>query len=215
VCHPKELDAWLIERQLLHQVIQQQLTRASQRMKHQADKHRSEREFAVGDLVYLKLQPHIQTSVATRANQKLAYRYFGPYQVLERVGSVAYKLNLPATAKIHPVVHVSQLKKHIPPAVEVSEHLPPAVELSEDSDMTISQLTPARFLDSRMVKTGTSTQTELLVQWMGWPTELSSWEEAFDLRRRFPDAPAWGQAGFEGVGIVMCRKRNNKQKKVG
>jgi len=57
-------------------------------MKHQADKNRSKREFVVGDLVYVKLQPHIQTSVATRANHKLAYRYFGPFQVLERIGAV-------------------------------------------------------------------------------------------------------------------------------
>lgn len=76
-------------------------------MKIQADKHRSEREFVVGDLVYLKLQPHIQTSVASRSNQKLAYRYFGPYKILARIGLVAYKLGLPKAAKIHLVIHVS------------------------------------------------------------------------------------------------------------
>lgn len=47
-------------------------------MKQQADKGRIEREFSVGDLVYVKLQPYVQTSVATRANHKLSFKYFGP-----------------------------------------------------------------------------------------------------------------------------------------
>ncbi|XP_062183813.1 uncharacterized protein LOC133887844 [Phragmites australis] len=84
-------------------------------MKHQADKHRTERVFAVGDLVYLKLQPYIQSSVAHRPHHKFSFRYYGPYPVLERVGAVAYKLKLPEGALIHLVVHVSQLKKAIGP----------------------------------------------------------------------------------------------------
>jgi hypothetical protein len=88
-------------------------------MKNQADKKRSERQFEVGDLVYLKLQPFVQQSVAVRTNNKLSLRYFGPYKVLARVGLVAYKLELPDTSKIHPVVHVSLLKKHVPAAVVV------------------------------------------------------------------------------------------------
>ena len=63
-------------------------------MKQQADKHRTEREFAVGDKVFLKLQPYIQVSVARRPHQKLAFHYYGPYTILQRVGTVAYKLDL-------------------------------------------------------------------------------------------------------------------------
>lgn len=48
----------------MNELLHQQLVRAQQRMKHQADKNRSEREFAVVDLVYLKLQPYVQMSVA-------------------------------------------------------------------------------------------------------------------------------------------------------
>lgn len=88
-------------------------------MKHQADKNRSEGEFNVGELVYLKLQPYIQSLVAFRCNHKLSFRYFGPFKILAKVGFVAYKLELLPSAAIHPVDHVSQLKKHVLPTTEV------------------------------------------------------------------------------------------------
>lgn len=106
-----ELSQWLQDRDLMHSVIQQHLLRAQERMKRQADKGRSERNFAVGDLVFLKLQPYVQSSVARCSNNKLAFRFFGPFRILERIGSVAYKLQLPPSAAVHPVFHVSQLKK--------------------------------------------------------------------------------------------------------
>jgi hypothetical protein len=74
----------------------------------------------VGDWVYLKLQPYTQMSVAPRSNQKLSYKYFGPYLIIQKVGAVAYKLQLPDHSKIHPVIHVSRLKKALPPSSEVS-----------------------------------------------------------------------------------------------
>jgi hypothetical protein len=83
-------------------------------MKSQADKNQSEWTFAAGDMVYMKLQPYVQTSVAARSNKKLSFRFYGPFRVLQRIGEVAYKLELPQGTKIHPVLHVSQLKRHIP-----------------------------------------------------------------------------------------------------
>ena len=99
---------------------------------------------------------------------------------------MAYKLDLPESAKIHPVIHVSQLKRHVPSTEIVSDELIDPV----------SVLTPLHLIDTRLVKKGTTTHTELQVQWSGWPEKLTTWEEEFDLRRRYPDAPAWGQAGF-------------------
>lgn len=66
------LSDWFKDKHLMTSLIQQHLTRAQKRMKAQTDQHRSERQFAVGDWVYLKLLPYVQASLAPRANQKLA-----------------------------------------------------------------------------------------------------------------------------------------------
>ena len=69
--------------------------------------------FLEEDFVYLKFQPYRQQSVARRQNKKLAPTYFGPYEIIIRIGPFGYKLPLPDTATLHPVFHVSQLNKAI------------------------------------------------------------------------------------------------------
>ena len=87
-------------------LIHQHLSRAKEakeHLKHQADKNISERQFQVGDSVFLKLQPYVQSTLAPRANQKLAFKYYGPFKVIACIGSVAYKLELPTSSTVHPV----------------------------------------------------------------------------------------------------------------
>ena len=112
-CSTPDLSVWLQERELMQNLLRQHLLRAQDRMKLQADKGHSEWEFQVGDSVFLKLQSYVQSSLAPRAHQKLAFKFFGPFRVEERIGKVAYKLKLPASASIHLVFHVLQLKKSV------------------------------------------------------------------------------------------------------
>jgi hypothetical protein len=85
-----DLSEWLSQREVILRVIKHNLLRAKQRMKHQANKGRSEQEFAVGDFVFVKLQPYVQGLFAPRACHKLSFRFFGPYEIIQHVGSMAY-----------------------------------------------------------------------------------------------------------------------------
>jgi hypothetical protein len=94
-------------RDLMQNLVKQHLLRAQARMKKQADKGRSERTFAIGDMVFLKLQPYIQSSVSHHSSNKLCFRFFGPFKIIKRIGAVAYQLALPPSTAIHDVFHVS------------------------------------------------------------------------------------------------------------
>lgn len=95
----------MIDMQLLNQL--DNIYCALAIMKSQVDKNMTERVFVVGDLVFLKLQPYAQSSVVHRANHKVAFKFYGPYRISEKMGEVAYRLELPATSRIHPVFHAS------------------------------------------------------------------------------------------------------------
>jgi len=191
-CATPDLDTWLQEKQLMQALIQQQLGRAQQRMKYQADKNRSERSFEVGDEVFLKLQPYVQSSLAPRSNQKLAYKFFGPFPVIAKIGKVAYKLQLPAHAQLHPIFHVSQLKKAVPSALA-----PAAIPINLDGFQV-----PEKILGRRLHPDGLKLTAQVLVKWSGMDDSLATWENVESLCQQFPHAPALEQAGCYRRGSV-------------
>jgi hypothetical protein len=103
----ESVDAYLTTKEALIKRVGSHLQIAQHRMTIIANRRRSDRSFEVMDFVYLKLQPYKQQSTAARVSHKLVAKYYGPYQVLVKVGTVAYKLNLPPQSMIHPVFHVS------------------------------------------------------------------------------------------------------------
>ena len=89
-------------------------------------------------------------------NEKLSPRFYGPYTVLKRIGPVAYKLDLPPTARIHTVFHISQLKKSLHQSVPI-QPLPEA--LSDDLELFVQ---PDTVLSVRTLLDGSK---EVLIKW--------------------------------------------------
>ena len=85
---------------------------AQDRQKIYADKHRVNRDFSIGDHVYLRVRAK-NTSLKLRSSSKLSPRYCGSFEVLERIGPVTYRLALPDSTRAHNFFHVSLLKKYV------------------------------------------------------------------------------------------------------
>jgi hypothetical protein len=159
----------------LRQLKNQLLKAQQERMKMQTDKKRIDRSFVVGEWVFLKLRAHKQQSVVTRINAKLSARYYGPYPIIERIGVVAYRLKLPEGSRVHPVFHVSLLKKAIG-------------NYHEEQDL------PALLDEPIEVK-------QVLVHWKGKTTEEATWEEEIMIRNQFPKFNLEDKVAAEGEGI--------------
>jgi hypothetical protein len=86
---------------------------AHNRMKKQADQSRFERQIVVGDQVFLHLQQYKRNSLKYKQCEKISPKFYGPYTILKRVGPMAYQLDFPNNSKLHPLFHVSCLKKMI------------------------------------------------------------------------------------------------------
>jgi transposase InsO family protein len=193
-----DVQDWLEERKGMMDLLKLHLNRAQHRMKVQADKKRTERSFQVGDSVFLKLQPYVQSSVAHRSNHKLSFKFYGPYQVLARVGSVAYRLKLPEESKVHPVFHVSQLKRVRHQPTQVMSSLP---------DMYSVLQVPLSILEYRWLKEANRMSRQGLVSWTNADSTATTWENLEDLHRRFPEAPAWAPEQ-----VLEARWSTNKAK---
>jgi hypothetical protein len=119
---------WNIESQEILKLLKENLQTTQNQQKISADRHRIERSFEVGDLVFLRLQAYRQSSLKKSGDEKLKPRFYGPYRIMRRVVEVAYELELPEGSKIYNVFHVPCLKKALGQFINTSEELPPLDE---------------------------------------------------------------------------------------
>ncbi|KAG6538615.1 hypothetical protein ZIOFF_003739 [Zingiber officinale] len=130
-------------------------------------------------MVFLRLHPYRQQSIFRRASQKLSSKLYGSYPIEERVEKVTYKLKLPEGSKIHPVFHISLLKKKVGDSHNVTIDLP----LAADDDINV--LKPEAILDTRWVKKGSRFVEKRLIKWKRLPMDDATWEATTVLQDQF------------------------------
>ncbi|XP_010675340.1 uncharacterized protein LOC104891354 [Beta vulgaris subsp. vulgaris] len=139
--------------------------------KSNADLKRREDEFAIGDKVFSKVLP---TKGVIRFDKKgkLSAKHIGPYEILQRVGKVAYKLTLPMEfEKMHDAFHIFQLKRYILDENHVLE--PERIEI--DSSLTHEER-PVKILDRKMHSTHNKDVSTVKVLWSNDESEEATWE---------------------------------------
>ncbi|PNY17781.1 Ty3/gypsy retrotransposon protein [Trifolium pratense] len=187
-------DSVLQSRDEILTLLRKNLNKAQVRMKANADKHRKEVNFDIGAWVYVKLQPYRQISLSRTKYHKLAKRYYGPYLISAKIGTVAYQLELPPHAKIHNVFHVSLLKLYEGPAPQQVDQLP---AFSVDNHPIVSPLAILNFR-TQMVD-GVPTRFAL-VQWDGLLPDDTSWEPWNELKHTYD---LEDKVDLDGGSIVM------------
>ncbi|XP_076911903.1 uncharacterized protein LOC143570023 [Bidens hawaiensis] len=165
-CAVDAVDQLCLEREKSIKQLQQALNVTQNRMKQLADSKRTEREFTIGQWVYLKLQSYRQISLK---DKKLSPKYFGPFLIIEKIGKVAYKLDLPAEAQL--------------------------LKLARGDHSTIFPLPaqprfmfyPTAIVERKMVKRGNRVSIDVLVRWKDLPVTEATWESVEAMKARFPD----------------------------
>jgi hypothetical protein len=147
------------------------LALAKKRQEEYTNRERRELIFKEGDRVLLSAKHIILASQVKRPSKKLQPRFIGPYRIEKVVSPVAYRLTLPATVRIHPVFHVSLLRKYEEPTdIPLRPNPvdpPPAITTGENEEFEVE-----RILDERWHRQ----RREYLVQWKGYPEYDAGWE---------------------------------------
>lgn len=118
--------------------------------------------------------------MVTRRALKFSPRFYRPFTILKKIGSVAYELDLPPPSRIHPICHVSQLKPKLGSKVAAITMLPPV-----DAEGII-QLEPVEVLARRSSPKNNKPFIELLVRWAGQSAEDATWEAFHVLKDAYP-----------------------------
>ena len=161
-------------------LIRQRLLTAQSRHKSYADVRRQPLEFEVGDQVFLKVIPK-RGVVKFGKRDKLSSRFIGPFEILERVGTIAYRLALPPSmSDVHEVFHVSMLRRYIPDPVHVVDW----GEIEVDTYETFEE-GPVCIMDSRDQVFRSKTVRLVIVLWQHRGVEESTWENEDTMRTTY------------------------------
>jgi hypothetical protein len=160
--------------------VKENLKIAQSRKKSYADLKRKDVSFEIGEHVYLKVSP-LRGTKRFHVKGKLSPRYVGPYPIVKKIGKVTYKLELPPELTgVHPVFHVSQLRKCV-----VVEKRVPAQAL--DVQETLEYLEyPVRILDWAEKSTGSTTTRFCKVLWSNHSEHEATWEKESVMREKYP-----------------------------
>ncbi|XP_070043988.1 uncharacterized protein, partial [Nicotiana tomentosiformis] len=151
------------------------------RQKSYADRKVRDLAFMVGERVLLRVSP-MKGVMRFGKKGKLSPRFIGPFEILRRVGEVAYKLALtPNLAGVHPVFHVSMLRKYHSDPTHVLDFS--SVQLDKDLSYVEE---PVAILDRQVRKLRSKNIASVKVQWRGHPVEETTWETEQDMRSQYP-----------------------------
>jgi hypothetical protein len=149
-------------------------------------------EFEPGQWVWLRLLHRPVALLQVKGRGKLGPKFFGSYQVLQRVGTVAYKLALPAGARIHDVFHVGLLK----PFYGEQPVQPPALPPLQNGRVLVQ---PEKVLKGRLARG----RRQILVRWKGAPPSESAWVDLDDSVQQYPDFQLEDELLLQGGRDVM------------
>ena len=138
-------------------------------------------ELGVGDHVFLKVMPK-RGVVRFGRRRKLSPRVIWPFEILKRIGTVAYQLALPPSMSgVHEVFHVSMLRKYTPDPAHVVDW----GQIGVDTDGTFEE-GPVCILDSRDQVLRRKTVRLVRVLWQHYGVEESTWEREDTMRATYP-----------------------------
>ena len=163
-------------------VIRERMKAAQSRQKSQADAHRQNREFSVGEHVFLKVSPWKGVRRFGKRS-KLSPRYVGPFEILDKVGNLAYRVALPPDwDQMHNVFHVSLLRNY----VRDSSHVIQYEQLKPNSDLSYEEV-PVEVLDRKEQVLRTKVVPLVKVLWRNHAVEEATWETEELMRQKYPE----------------------------
>ena len=162
--------------------IRARMLASQSRQKSYADAKRKDVEFQVGDFVFLRVSP-MRGVKRFGAKGKLSPRFIGPFEILDRVGAVAYRVAMPPSLSgVHNVFHISMLRKYVSDPTHVLSY--EGLEL--DQDLSYEER-PVQLLDRKDKVLRNKTIPLVKVLWKNSKSEEATWELEADMKEKYPE----------------------------